>query len=159
MPPQHRRGGRGGRGGADGGGGGRQGGGGASPGEFRTDMRRGGGGGRGIPDFKENPRAKQTAGHTEGQQAEGDASAPPAKFNAQEASEWMALRHQTVMDEYEKQKANGKKGDIQNFADMNSERSAWTSSKPVIPPKEDFLFQLQMALAQTRKQPDEKGAA
>merc|ERR1711862_184054 len=118
-----------------------------------ADVRRGAG--RGIPDFKENPRAKQAPGGP-APAGDGEAAPAPVKFNAQEASEWMAARYQAVMEEYEKQKAHGKKTDIQNFADLKPEGNAWASSKPVIPPKEDFLFQLQMALAPLRKQAEEK---
>jgi len=129
------------------------------------------GAGRGIPDFKENPRAGRVPAGTaasqaaplEAAQAEVDANGarggqPPAqKFNAQEAAEWMAQRYQAVIEEYEKQKQSGKKGDIQSFSDLNSERSAWAGSKPVIPPKEDFLFQLSVALNPYRtKQPEEQ---
>mmetsp|Transcript_41500 Transcript_41500/g.95387 ORF Transcript_41500/g.95387 Transcript_41500/m.95387 type:complete len:150 (-) Transcript_41500:38-487(-) len=109
------------------------------------------GAGRGIPDYKAGSQ-----GDAEG----GDSSAGPApKFNHQEAAEWMQTRYQSVVDEYEKQKASGKKGDIQNFADLNQERSAWSNAKPVIPPKDDFLAQLQQALVPFMRKPDEKGSA
>merc|ERR1712048_1229649 len=93
----------------------------------------------------------------EGSGAEG--SAPAQKFNAQEAAEWMAQRFQSVMEEYEKQKQSGKKGDILHYTDLNTERTAWSGSKPVIPPKEDFLFQLQVALTPYRQKQgeDQKG--
>mmetsp|Transcript_55281 Transcript_55281/g.131839 ORF Transcript_55281/g.131839 Transcript_55281/m.131839 type:complete len:154 (+) Transcript_55281:131-592(+) len=112
------------------------------------------GAGRGIPDYKAGP-----GGDADGS---GDGSSGPApKFNHQEAADWMSTRYQAVVDEYEKQKASGKKGDIQNFTDLNQERSAWSTSKPVIPPKDDFLFQLQQALGphMRKTMSEDKGAS
>mmetsp|Transcript_98266 Transcript_98266/g.283575 ORF Transcript_98266/g.283575 Transcript_98266/m.283575 type:complete len:175 (-) Transcript_98266:106-630(-) len=166
---------RGGRGRGDAGGA-RQGGpGGAGNGGGGGNMEaRRSGGGRGIPEFKENPTTRRSAssgnGSLEGDQANNspvsDAApssptAPAQKFNAQEAAEWLASRYQAVVEEYDKQKQSGKKGDIQNLSDLNSERSAWSGSKPVIPPKEDFLHQLQVALAPFRQRgvEDQKGGA
>eukprot|EP00747_Dinoflagellata_sp_TGD_P188161 gnl/TRDRNA2_/TRDRNA2_46728_c0_seq1.p1 gnl/TRDRNA2_/TRDRNA2_46728_c0~~gnl/TRDRNA2_/TRDRNA2_46728_c0_seq1.p1 ORF type:complete len:161 (-),score=41.37 gnl/TRDRNA2_/TRDRNA2_46728_c0_seq1:101-583(-) len=154
MSPAGKRGGRGGRG--DGGGGGRSGGG-DVPGA--AEPRRAGAG-RGIPDFKENPGARKGDGGRSGPQGGNDENGnqlPPGerKFKADDAAAWMAARYQAVYEEYEKQKASGKKGDIVNFSDLSSERSAWGSSKPVIPPKDDFLFQLQVALAPYRGKGEE----
>eukprot|EP00930_Biecheleria_cincta_P079991 TRINITY_DN68053_c0_g1_i1.p1 TRINITY_DN68053_c0_g1~~TRINITY_DN68053_c0_g1_i1.p1 ORF type:complete len:159 (+),score=30.44 TRINITY_DN68053_c0_g1_i1:62-478(+) len=119
--------------------------------------REGGGPGRGG-----DMRVPGGAGYQEGKKGGGgrgsDYQAAPLKFNAQEASEWIAGRFQVVMDEYEKQKGSGKKGDIQNFSDMNSDRPAWGSgAKPVLPGKEDFLQQLQSALMQFRGRQTEEG--
>mmetsp|Transcript_46043 Transcript_46043/g.119098 ORF Transcript_46043/g.119098 Transcript_46043/m.119098 type:complete len:175 (+) Transcript_46043:86-610(+) len=173
MPPSGKRGGRG-RGEGRGEGGGRAGGAGPAAGgggevKGAVEPRRAGAG-RGLPDYKENPRARQAGGaqaapapaDSEANGAEeGTAAAPAQKFNAQEAAEWMAQRYQAVMEEYDKQKASGKKGDIQNFSELNSERSAWTASKPVLPGKEDFIYQLQMALApyRARQGDDPKGSS
>ncbi|CAE8662331.1 unnamed protein product, partial [Polarella glacialis] len=85
----------------------------SGPGGAGAEVKRTGAG-RGIPDFKDN-----AGGRIPGAQ-EGDANGAeaPQKFNAQEASEWLASRYQAVMDDYEKQKQqSGKKGDIQNFSD------------------------------------------
>eukprot|EP00446_Apocalathium_sp_SHHI-4_P001644 CAMPEP_0177186962 /NCGR_PEP_ID=MMETSP0367-20130122/18935_1 /TAXON_ID=447022 ORGANISM="Scrippsiella hangoei-like, Strain SHHI-4" /NCGR_SAMPLE_ID=MMETSP0367 /ASSEMBLY_ACC=CAM_ASM_000362 /LENGTH=219 /DNA_ID=CAMNT_0018634309 /DNA_START=59 /DNA_END=719 /DNA_ORIENTATION=+ len=133
--------------GGNGGGAGRQGGGsGGSAGEGSAPRK---GAGRGIPDFKENPAAKRAPDEENGE--------PAQKFNAQEATDWMAQRFQSVMDEYEKQKQSGKKGDIQNFSELNSERSAWGGgARPVLPPKEDFLHQLQVALAPYRQRSEDQ---
>eukprot|EP00429_Kryptoperidinium_foliaceum_P137627 CAMPEP_0176265712 /NCGR_PEP_ID=MMETSP0121_2-20121125/42280_1 /TAXON_ID=160619 /ORGANISM="Kryptoperidinium foliaceum, Strain CCMP 1326" /LENGTH=174 /DNA_ID=CAMNT_0017605743 /DNA_START=78 /DNA_END=602 /DNA_ORIENTATION=- len=165
---------RGGRGRGDGGGG-RQGPGGAGNGGGGGNMEaRRSGGGRGIPEFKENPstrRAPTSSGEGEGdatntsQVSEASPSSPVAaqKFNAQEAAEWLASRYQAVIDEYDKQKQSGKKGDIQKVSDLNSERSAWSGgSNPVIAPSEDFLHQLQVALLPFRQRGavgDQKGTA
>mmetsp|Transcript_55072 Transcript_55072/g.101954 ORF Transcript_55072/g.101954 Transcript_55072/m.101954 type:complete len:150 (+) Transcript_55072:72-521(+) len=149
MPPGRSTRGRG-RGGAEGGGGGgrQQATTGAAGGKPAADGGVRKGAGRGIPDYKAGSQGD-----------EGGESGPPLKFNHQEAAEWMQTRYQSVVDEYEKQKASGKKGDIQNFADLNQERSAWSNAKPVIPPKDDFLAQLQSALAPHMRKPDEKGPA
>eukprot|EP00933_Yihiella_yeosuensis_P070467 TRINITY_DN78582_c0_g1_i1.p1 TRINITY_DN78582_c0_g1~~TRINITY_DN78582_c0_g1_i1.p1 ORF type:complete len:138 (-),score=33.16 TRINITY_DN78582_c0_g1_i1:92-505(-) len=102
------------------------------------------GAGRGLPDFKDN-----SGGRLPGQDAESNGEGTGmGKFNTNEVSEWIAGRYQAVMADYDKQKQSGVlKGEIQNYSDMNSERSAW-GAKPVIPPKEDFLYQLQAALMQ-----------
>mmetsp|Transcript_28849 Transcript_28849/g.62839 ORF Transcript_28849/g.62839 Transcript_28849/m.62839 type:complete len:168 (+) Transcript_28849:82-585(+) len=163
MAPQGKRGGRG-RGDSGrqqnggGGGGGNGGGGGGGGADFRAEARRSSGGGRGIPDFKDNPRARAGQfGASSSTGADGEGSVPQ-KFNAQDASDWLAQRYQSVMDEYEKQKTgSGKRGDIVHFSDLHATGSAWGASRPVIPAKEDFLFQLQQALSPYRqKQGDDK---
>eukprot|EP00933_Yihiella_yeosuensis_P034538 TRINITY_DN28013_c0_g1_i1.p1 TRINITY_DN28013_c0_g1~~TRINITY_DN28013_c0_g1_i1.p1 ORF type:complete len:153 (+),score=45.47 TRINITY_DN28013_c0_g1_i1:56-514(+) len=139
-------GGAGGGGGNNGGGGGGKGGngGGSTPGNSGAKR---GGAGRGIPDFKDN-----TGGRIPGQEDMGQVD---TRFNSQEAADWISARYQTVMEDFEKQKQSGnKKGDIQSSADLNAERPAWgAGAKPVIPPKEDFLYQLQSALMQLRGRP------
>mmetsp|Transcript_48839 Transcript_48839/g.87957 ORF Transcript_48839/g.87957 Transcript_48839/m.87957 type:complete len:158 (-) Transcript_48839:76-549(-) len=148
MPPNT--GGAGGNGGKRGGGrgAGRAGGGGGQA-AGSEGKRTGGGAGRGIPDWKDfsGGRVPQGSEDPNG----GGAVEAPQKFNAQEAADWIAGRFQAVMEDYEKQKQSGKKGDIQNFSDLNSDRPAWGSgAKPVLPGKEDFLQQLQTALLQFR---------
>mmetsp|Transcript_92065 Transcript_92065/g.260614 ORF Transcript_92065/g.260614 Transcript_92065/m.260614 type:complete len:172 (-) Transcript_92065:80-595(-) len=170
MPAQGKRGGgaRGRGGGSDGG---RQQG--AGPGGGGGDMQSQGvrraGAGRGIPDYKDNPRAGRAppsapTAQAAPQASEGDANGAEAstgaaqKFNAQEAQEWMVNRFQAVMSAYEEQKQPGKKGDIYHFSDLQAERG-W-HSKPVIPPKEDFLYLLNVALAPYRNtRGDEQRAA
>eukprot|EP00929_Paragymnodinium_shiwhaense_P001826 TRINITY_DN102034_c0_g1_i1.p1 TRINITY_DN102034_c0_g1~~TRINITY_DN102034_c0_g1_i1.p1 ORF type:complete len:149 (-),score=42.04 TRINITY_DN102034_c0_g1_i1:95-541(-) len=104
------------------------------------------GAGRGIPDFKENPTTAQNGkpAKTPENRSNGNAA---GKFNAKEALQWMTQRNSVIMEQYEQQKATGvKSGDIVNFQDIHSTGNAWGSSRPVIPAKEDFLFQLQQAL-------------
>mmetsp|Transcript_83150 Transcript_83150/g.174070 ORF Transcript_83150/g.174070 Transcript_83150/m.174070 type:complete len:136 (+) Transcript_83150:181-588(+) len=117
-----------------------------------------GGGEESAPPTGGDSRKGAGRGNTEqkdGAKEEGEGGkVPPAKFNAQDASEWLSARYSSVMEEYDKQKQSGKKGDIQHFSDLNAERSAWTGgAKPIIPPKDDFLHQLQvsMTLYQQRK--------
>eukprot|EP00929_Paragymnodinium_shiwhaense_P114404 TRINITY_DN82788_c0_g1_i2.p1 TRINITY_DN82788_c0_g1~~TRINITY_DN82788_c0_g1_i2.p1 ORF type:complete len:161 (-),score=41.49 TRINITY_DN82788_c0_g1_i2:146-628(-) len=86
----------------------------------------GGGAGRGIPDFKENPRARQGGPPPAGSNAAAAAAAPAAvanpslagvvaaaepsaKFDATEAAAWLSSRYRTVMEEAERQKASGNK--------------------------------------------------
>mmetsp|Transcript_101450 Transcript_101450/g.160415 ORF Transcript_101450/g.160415 Transcript_101450/m.160415 type:complete len:164 (+) Transcript_101450:64-555(+) len=115
------------------------------------------GAGRGIPDFKENPRSGAKGSGSSPSQVEGEEGST-LKFNAQEASDWMSSRYKAVVEEYEKQKASGKKGEIQDFSKDISQPQGWGSRGPVIPPREDFLQQLQMALQPFRaRQSDEKG--
>lgn len=169
MPPAGRKGaprGRGGAGGGDGGGsdgakgsgrgGAQETAGGKGGGRGEADgIRRGAG--RGIPDFKENPRSGKggaQAADGEGNAAEGVVA---TKFNAQEAADWMASRYQAVVDEYEKNKASGRKGDIWDFSKDLNQSAPWTKSGPNLPPKEDFLAQLQMALTPFRARSDDKG--
>mmetsp|Transcript_49475 Transcript_49475/g.87104 ORF Transcript_49475/g.87104 Transcript_49475/m.87104 type:complete len:168 (-) Transcript_49475:189-692(-) len=167
MPPQStKRGGRGGRGGESRQQQGGSGGGGGGGGDFRPEPRKGAG--RGIPDFKENP-SRGAAKHTltgvaapsgaDGEGASAAESTTSQKFNAQEASEWLAARYQSVLDSYDQQKQSGKKtGDIQVFGTDLSQSAPWAGSKPVIPPKEDFLHQLQMALSSYQgRQADKSG--
>merc|ERR1719327_1554826 len=118
MPPAGRKGARGGgRGGATAEAGGSEGGKGTGRGGGEFEQRRGGAG-RGIPDYKENPRAGAKGGAADGEgAAEG---AVTQKFNAQEAADWMASRYQAVVDEYEKAKASGRKAEIFDFSkDLN----------------------------------------
>ena len=139
MPPKHRGKGRGGR--SDGGWQ-QQGG-----SEFRSVR---GAGGRTTPDFNSTQRGVPEC---EGSGAEAISSGGPGqKFNAQEATEWMAKRYQDVLLEYEAQKATGKK-EIQNFSDLNSDRAVWGASKPVLPQKEDFVMQLHQAFQPYHKGP------
>eukprot|EP00931_Biecheleriopsis_adriatica_P065839 TRINITY_DN40306_c0_g1_i1.p1 TRINITY_DN40306_c0_g1~~TRINITY_DN40306_c0_g1_i1.p1 ORF type:complete len:149 (-),score=41.26 TRINITY_DN40306_c0_g1_i1:51-497(-) len=126
-----------------------RGGGGMQAGGSASSEGRKAGAGRGIPDYKEN---------TGGRLPEEQNGGSEAKFNAQEAFDWIAGRYQGVMEDYEKQKSKKEKGDIQSFSDLNSDRPAWGSgAKPVLPGKEDFLQQLQSALMQFRGRQGEEG--
>lgn len=123
--------------------------GGGPPGGQGGEVRRPGGAGRGIPDFKENPNRVTM------ERENGEA----IKFNAQEAADWMASRFQAVVDEHEKQKASGvTKGSVQYLSDIQErqERQAWSAgAKPVLPPKDDFMQQLQNGLQQLRGRTEE----
>lgn len=113
------------------------------------DARSGGGRGAGVIND-----VSVSQGAVEGEGAAEVGASPGTTFNAQEATEWHVRRHQEVMAQYESQKGSGKRGDIQNFSDLNAERGgAWGSGRPVIPPKDDFLLQLQQALMTLRVPP------
>merc|ERR1740120_296660 len=161
----NKRGGRGGRGEAAAGG--RVAGGASSGGpDLQPQAKRGAG--RGNPDFKENRGGRVPGSQAAlGPDGEGNGEASETrKFDAVAAQEWMTQRFQEVHDEYLKQKDSkepGKKGDVQHFQDLNSEKSvsAWGQAKPVLPGKEDFHALLQKALDAHRPRPtdDEQNGA
>jgi len=161
MPVGSKRGGRGGRGDAAASGG-RGGAGNGGP-DLQPQAKRGAG--RGNPDFKENRGGRIPGSQAAGADGEANGDGETRKFDAAAAQEWMTQRFQEVHDEYLKQKEQkepGKKGDVQHFQDLNTEKSAWGQSKPVLPGKEDFHAMLQKALEAHRPRPgddEQKSAA